>query len=129
MPEDAPRDDSVTFPADLYVAALGQRCVGELRRARPQRPSDLGLVRDRYVINPGAIAYWLWYQFDLNIFNNADAARVGKIDPLSETVIISGRGAYALPHWCYLSTGIEPGDDRSATWPGIAIPRNEEAPK
>lgn len=116
------RDDAAVFPAELYEAALGARCVAELNQATPRVWADHGMVRDRYLINPGALAYWLHVHFELNIFAVADDAY--SVDELSELLTI-GEREYLVPHWCYLSTGIEPGDERPRSWSGIPRPESE----
>jgi hypothetical protein len=112
------------YPAELVEAALGPECVRELRRAKPGSPADTGPARDRFLVNPGAIGYWLYFHFGINIFA-AEADGID-VDPLGETIAIRGE-RYGLPHWCYLGTGLEPGDRRPARWPGIPRP-GETAP-
>jgi hypothetical protein len=117
------------YPAAQIAGLLGDRCVRELRRARPGAAGDTRMVLDRFVINPGALGYWLFAHFGLNIFSDADCARVTDVDPLAESLTVAGVGGgeFRIPHWCYLPTGLEPGDPRPATWPGI--PREvEETP-
>ncbi len=112
-------DDSKAYPAAVIEAALGERCVAEICRAAPQSYADHGIVRDRAVINPGALGYWLFVHFGLNIFADAGAAQVSDIDPLAERVVVNGKD-YLIPHWCYLAVMPEPGDERPRHWPGIA---------
>ena len=102
---------------EALVAALGTECINQLCAATPTPPMDTGLVRDRFVLNPGALAYWLWTHFNINVFDPGDAEI--EADPASEVISIVGQGQYAIPHWCYLSTGLESGDQRPASWPGI----------
>ncbi len=118
------RDDRTVFPALLYEKALGPRCVIQLNDATPRLWADHSMVRDRYLINPGALAYWLSIHFGINVFTAADQDY--DVDPIGEQIRI-GAETYLIPHWCYLSTGIEPGDDRPRSWPGIPAPVESEA--
>jgi hypothetical protein len=121
------RNDSERYPVELITAALGERAVLELKKSHPKRPTDRGFMVDRFVINGGAIGYWLFIHFKLNIFNDADCARVVDVDPLAETITITGRGEFRIPHWCYIPTGLEFEDPRPANWPGIPRPEEELA--
>ncbi|NJN68701.1 MAG: hypothetical protein HC884_19345 [Chloroflexaceae bacterium] len=104
---------------DQYETHLGTPVCAELRQASPQEPLDSGPMRDRFVLNPGAFAYWLLVHFDLAVlFADDEVLQAISIDRLAETVSIYETD-YHLPHWCYLSTGLEPGDLRPTSWSGF----------
>lgn len=119
------RDDTKIFPVELYETALGTRCVDELKAATPGQWADHGTLRDRFLINGGALAYWLWYHLQVNIFAIPDDAL--RVDQPGEEVTINGT-AYQIPHWCYLSTGLEPSDQRPSRWAGIPSPASTTSP-
>jgi hypothetical protein len=123
-PPVTPRDDAAQYPTDLIASRLGEKAVAELQKAKPKRWFDAGMLRDQLVINAGALSFWLHYHFQLNIFNDADAARVVDVDPLAERIVIrrSRLTDYCIPHWCYLRTMDLPGDDRPDRWPGVPAP-------
>jgi hypothetical protein len=105
------------YPVERVEAALGEECVRELQQAKPQRPADTGCIRDRFVVNAGAVGYWLFIHFGFNIFAVESADEID-VDPMAETITVHGE-RYSLPHWCYLNTGLEPGDRRPTYWPGL----------
>jgi hypothetical protein len=117
------------FPAAQIASLLGERCVAELRQASPQPAADMFTWSDRFVINPGAISYWLFVHFGLNVFNHAEYARVADVNALAEVITLTGEdgGEFRIPHWCYLSTGLlDPDDPRPDRWPGIPHQTEEE---
>lgn len=120
LPPATPPAPVPLFPAAAYEAALGAQVVAELKKARPRQYADHGVLTDRFIINPGAMAYWLHHWFKLNILIPDNARRV-QADPLAETIIVR-RTAYSIPHWCYLAT-IDPADPRPRRWPGIPKPQ------
>lgn len=119
------RNDAEVFPASLYEAALGGRCVEELKAAMPGQWADHGVMRDRFLINGGALAYWLWHHLQVNIFAIPDDAI--RVDQIGEEVTVNGT-SYQIPHWCYLSTGLEVGDPRPSRWTGIPSPVSTTSP-
>lgn len=111
------RNDALRYPRELIEDALGPQCVDELKKAEPQEWQDSSMLHNRFVINAGALGYWLFIHLGVNIFNDKQAEAI-TVDPLSEMITVWGAD-YQIPHWCYLSQGILYGDERPSTWPGI----------
>lgn len=106
-------------PLNDLEAVLGPRCVNELKAATPQPADDIAFVANRFVINPGALLYWVYHHFGLDMLDLRQIDDMDDLDELSESVTIRGV-AYRLPHWCYLGGIIpDPGDERPTTWPGL----------
>lgn len=119
------RDDAKRFPIELYEATLGEKTVAELRAATPAPWTDHGEQRDRYLIHGPAVGYWLHYHFGINVFA-PEYANAFILDPIGETLTV-GDQVYQVPHWCYLSTGVEDGDERPRRPAAILSPEDEEA--
>lgn len=76
----------------------------------PKPWCDHSIIRDRIVINEGVLADWLRDRFQIHTRREAEE-RLTDIDPLAERVTVDGID-YQIPHECYYSLGMEPGDTR-----------------
>lgn len=109
-----PQDPKYIFPVAAYESALGSRVCEELRKAAPREYSDGGGIQG-FFPNPGAIAYWVYIHFQVNVLVYEDEVRV---DSMTEEITVKGE-SYLMPYWCFVNYMAEAGDPRPTHWPGI----------
>lgn len=93
----------------VYESVLGARVCRQLR-ATPPTERGSPPHPDRDLLNEGALAYWVLFHCDIVLGLDDDTEAV-ETDPDAEWVRVEDQ-VFALPDWCYLSTGVVPGDPR-----------------